>query len=816
MDARQTQLALGGVNCASCVNKIEKALLAVPGVSEATVNLMEKTVTTRGTATEEVMVNAIKSAGYQAMVTPFHAYHLTIATMRCASCVGKIEKALSPLLSHHEFSLNLADKTLTINRSVTTADVMGALEKAGFPATLMDAQKSSQAKQEKNDHKRFRYLLKHTALALGLGIPLMVWGLVTGEMSVKNSAQQTGWGIVGLLTLLVLVFSGGHYFKGLWQGIKHGNATMDTLVAMGTGAAWCYSMMVVLFPQWLPINARHVYFEASAMIVGLINLGQALELRAKGKTRQAIKRLMGLQPKTARVIRGGGERDIAIEEVIPGDNVRVRPGEKIPVDGRIIDGVSHVDESMLTGEPLPVKKIEKDYVSAGTVNKNGTFIFVAEKVGTETALAHIIALVRKAQSTKMPIARLADKISAVFVPSVIIIAIVSAVIWLLAGPSPVLPHMLVVATTVLIIACPCALGLATPISVMVGVGKAAELGILVSKGDALQSASTLTTVVLDKTGTLTEGKPSVTAFTCYGGWTKQALLQAAGSLEAVSEHPLAEAVVTYVRDQGIVLREVSDFKAITGLGVQGTVEGQSVLLGSKAFMDARHIVVSPLEQEAEHYAEQGQTPVYIAVSGQLGGVISVSDPLRADSRSAIKRLQQQGLQIVMLTGDNPQTANAIARAAGIDTFFAQALPQEKAEHIRRLQAQGEKVGMVGDGINDAPALAQADVGFAIGSGTDVAMEAADITLMRSSLHTLADAIELSKATLRNIRQNLFGAFLYNTLGIPVAAGVLYPFTGVLLSPVVAGAAMALSSVTVVSNASRLKRFKPARRVECAE
>ncbi len=816
MDARQTQLALTGVNCASCVGKIEKALLAVPGVSEATVNLIEKTVTTGGTATEQAMITAIESAGYQAMATPSHDYQLAIANMRCASCVGNIEKALSPLLSPDEFSLNLADKTLMINSPVATADVMATLEEAGFPSTLINAEESNQTKQEQADQKRFRYLLKHSALALGLGIPLMVWGLVTGEMSVGNSAQQTAWGIVGLLTLLVLIFSGGHYFKGLWQGIKHGSATMDTLVSMGTGAAWCYSAVVVLFPEWLPGNARHVYFEASAMIIGLINLGQALELRAKGKTSQAIKRLMGLQPKTARVIREGIEKDLAIEQVIPGDQVRVRPGEKIPVDGRIIEGASHVDESMLTGEPLPVKKGEEGYVSAGTVNKNGTFIFVAEKVGRETALAHIITLVKKAQSTKMPIARMADKISAIFVPSVISIAIISAFIWLLTGPAPAIAHMLVVATTVLIIACPCALGLATPISVMAGVGKAAELGILVSKGDALQSASTLTTVVLDKTGTLTEGKPSVTGFTSYGDWTEQALLQTAGSLEAVSEHPLAEAIVTYVRDQGIVLKSVNDFTAITGLGVQGNVNGQSVLSGNKALMDAQQITVSPLEQQAKEYAEDGQTPMYIAVDGQLAGVISVSDPLRADSLSAIKRLHQQGLQIVMLTGDNPQTAKAIAHAAGIDTFFAEALPEDKVEHIRRLQVQGEKVGMVGDGINDAPALAQADVGFAIGSGTDVAMEAADVTLIRSSLHGLADAIELSRATLRNIRQNLLGAFIYNSLGIPVAAGVLYPFTGLLLSPVVAGAAMALSSVTVVSNANRLRRFKPAHGMELAE
>ena len=740
---------------------------------------------------------------------------LTLTGLNCASCVAKVEKALSSVAGVTAVSVNLADRTALVGGTAATQELIDAVEAAGFGAgmaaggqtsTLAGANQQLE-QQALEDRRRYRYLLTHTAIALGLGLPLMVWGMATGEMGVNNTQDQLAWGLVGILTGLMLMISGRHYFSGAWSAIKHGNTNMDTLVALGTGSAWLFSMIVVLFPFWLPASARHVYFEASAMIIGLINLGHALELRARGKTSEAVKRLLGLQAKTARVVRDGQELDIPVEQVVKGDIIRLRPGEKVPVDGRVLEGNSYVDESMLTGEPMAVGKGAGDGVSAGTLNKNGTLLFSAEKVGSETALAQIIALVKKAQSTKMPIARLADRISAVFVPGVILIAIIAAVVWYLVGPEPKIAHMLVVTTTVLIIACPCALGLATPMSVMVGVGKAAELGILIRKGDALQKAGKLTTLVLDKTGTITEGKPAVTRLVAQQPYTEMALLALAASLEQASEHPLAEAIVQYGQEQQCSLMPVSDFQAVAGHGVSGRVEQRLVLLGNDKLMADHGIDTAALITVCEQLAQQGQTPMFVAIDGQLAGLIGVSDPIRADSQSAIRRLHKLGVRVVMLTGDNQLTATAVARQVGIDEFYGEVLPVNKAGHIAQLQQEGQRVGMAGDGINDAPALAQADVGFAIGTGTDVAIESADVTLMRSSLHSVADAIELSKATLGNIKQNLLGAFIYNTLGIPVAAGVLFPWTGMLLNPVIAGGAMALSSVTVVTNANRLRLFK---------
>ena len=741
---------------------------------------------------------------------------LTLTGLNCASCVAKVEKALSSVAGVSAVSVNLADRTALVGGTAATQALLDAVEAAGFGAaaggqtsTLADA--SQQLEQQAlEDRRRYRYLLTHTAVALGLGLPLMIWGMATGEMGVNNTQEQLAWGLVGILTGLVLLISGRHYFSGAWRAIKHGSTNMDTLVALGTGSAWLFSMVVVLFPFWLPATARHVYFEASAMIIGLINLGHALEVRARGKTSEAVKRLLGLQAKTARVVRDGQELDIPVEQVLKGDIIRVRPGEKLPVDGRVLEGNSYIDESMLTGEPMAVGKSVGDGVSAGTLNKNGTLLFSAEKVGSETALAQIIALVKKAQSMKMPIARLADRISAVFVPGVILIAIVAAVVWYLVGPEPKIAHMLVVTTTVLIIACPCALGLATPMSVMVGVGKAAELGILIRKGDALQKAGKLTTLVLDKTGTITQGRPAVTRLVAQQPYTEMALLTLAASLEQVSEHPLAEAIVQYGQEQQCSLIPVSDFQAVAGHGVSGRVEQRHVLLGNDKLMADHGIDTAALITVSEQLAQQGQTPMFVAIDGQLAGLIGVSDPIRSDSQSAIRRLHKLGVRVVMLTGDNQLTATAVARQVGIDEFYGEVLPVDKAGHIAQLQQGGQSVGMAGDGINDAPALAQADVGFAIGTGADVAIESADVTLMGSSLHSVADAIELSRATLGNIRQNLLGAFIYNTLGIPVAAGVLFPWTGMLLNPVIAGGAMALSSVTVVTNANRLRLFKRSR------
>jgi Cu+-exporting ATPase len=605
-----------------------------------------------------------------------------------------------------------------------------------------------------------------------------------------------------------MMFAGGHFYTGAWKSFKSHSANMDTLIALGTGTAWLYSMVVVVTPELVPELARHVYFEATAMIIGLINLGLALEVRARGKTSQAIKRLLGLRVKTARVLREGQEVDIPIDSVRVDDLVRVRPGEKVPVDGEVTEGRTLVDESMLTGEPIPVEKQAGDEVAAGTINNTGSILFRARRVGKETALAQIIEMVRRAQNSKPSIGRLADTIAAVFVPSVMIIAVLAALVWFNVGPEPQLAYMIVSATTVLIIACPCALGLATPMSVMVGVGKAAEAGILIRNGEALQQSSRLTTIVLDKTGTITAGRPEVTAIHPANGFTEEELLSQAASLETGSEHPLAQAIIDSAAARNLQPSVAEDFAAVAGHGVQGIVQGRRVLFGNQQLMQDSNIELDGLVAVAQDLAAQAQTPMFLAVDGTAAGIVAVADPVKPDSIAAIKRLKKLGLTVVMLTGDNRDTARAVATSVGIDKFFAEVLPDEKSNKIAELQSQGEIVGMTGDGINDAPALALADVGFAIGSGTDVAIESADVTLMRGSLHGIADAIAVSKATVRNIKQNLFGAFIYNSLGIPVAAGILYPVIGVLLNPVIAGAAMAFSSLTVVTNANRLRFFKP--------
>ncbi|KPK37819.1 MAG: copper-transporting ATPase, partial [Gammaproteobacteria bacterium SG8_47] len=560
-------------------------------------------------------------------------------------------------------------------------------------------------------------------------------------------------------------------------------------------------------PELVPPAARHVYFEAAAIIIAFINLGSALEMRARGKTSEAIRRLIGLQPKTARVVREGREMDIPISEVGLEETVRVRPGEKIPVDGVVIDGESWVDESMLTGEPLPVQKGLGADVVGGTLNQSGTLLFQAKRIGADTALARIIELVRQAQGSKPQIGRLADRVASVFVPSVLIIALVTLLIWFNFGPEPRAAFVLVTTMTVLIIACPCALGLATPISIMVGVGKAAELGVLIRNGEALQRAGQLSAVILDKTGTITEGKPQVTAIHPVGSWTQNELLRVAASVEAGSEHPLAQAVVESANTAGLSTQAVQAFEAIAGHGVSGQIESSAVLLGNARLMATRGVDVGPVAAQSAAWAEQGRSTMFVAVDGELAGALAVSDPIKADSVQAVAALRSRGLKVVMITGDNRASAAAVAHEVGVDEYYAEVLPEHKADKVAELQGRGETVGMVGDGINDAPALARADVGFAIGTGTDIAIESADVTLMRGSLYGVVDAIALSRATVRNIKQNLFGAFVYNTVGIPIAAGVLYPLFGILLSPIVAGAAMAMSSVTVVSNANRLRLFR---------
>ena len=734
---------------------------------------------------------------------------LNIQGASCASCVTKIETALKQVAGVTGAEMNFAQRTVLINSNASPSELVRAVEEAGYNATLANADSDEAAIEEKEqaDWAYYKKLMRHMVIALSLGVPLMIYGLVTGEMSVNTTTERIVWLIIGLMTLGVMVFSGRHFYVGAWNSFKNHSANMDTLIALGTGTAWLYSMTVVFFPGYVPEMARHVYFEATAMIIGLINLGLALEIKARGKTSEAIKRLIGLQAKTARVIRDGDDIDIPIEDVLLNDLIRVRPGERISVDGVVVEGQTSIDESMLTGEPMPIEKRKDDEVVAGTINKSGSIVFRAERVGKDTALAQIINMVKRAQNSKPPIGRLADVISAYFVPVVMIIAVMSALAWLNFGPAPEVAFAIVSATTVLIIACPCALGLATPMSVMVGVGKAAEAGVLIRNGEALQSASKITTMVLDKTGTITEGAPKVTDVVIASAHNQDDVLSLAASLESGSEHPLAMAIVESAKEQGVPIHSVTDFESIAGKGVAATLNSQRLLFGNEKLMKEKSIELHHYVDKAQRLAAEAKTPMYFAIDSKLVAVIAVADPIKSDSIDAINRLQHNGIRVVMLTGDNRMTAKAVARKAGIVDYVAEVMPEDKANKVLELQREGEIVGMTGDGINDAPALAHANVGFAIGTGTDVAIESADITLMRGSLHGLADAIAVSKATLRNIKQNLFGAFIYNVAGIPFAAGVFYPFLGLLLSPVIAGAAMAFSSLTVVTNANRLRLFK---------
>lgn len=729
----------------------------------------------------------------------------------CGSCVAKIEKALKSVSGAQRVEMNFADRSVQVEGNASSAELIEAVENIGYKAKPMNSESEQDALDEKAkaDNAHYKKLMRNMVLALGVGAPLMLYGLIF-DMSVTTNAQRIGWFIVGIVTLVVMAIAGKQFYNGAWQSFKNHTANMDTLIALGTGTAWLYSMVVVIAPSVLPEVARHVYFEASAMIIGLISLGLAFEVKARGRTSEAIKRLIGLQPKTARVVRDNKEQDIAISEVLKNETVRVRPGEKIPVDGEVIEGRSSVDESMLTGEPMPVNKSEGDTIVAGSINKSGTLLFKATHIGSETTLASIINMVKRAQNSKPSIGRLADVISGVFVPTVMIIAVLAGLAWLNFGPEPSIAYAVVAVTTVLIIACPCALGLATPMSIMVGIGKAAESGILIRNGEALQTTSKITTMILDKTGTITEGKPTVTDIINFNDSDKVHVLKLAASLESGSEHPLAQAIVTYAENEGITIEKVSDFNAVTGQGVTGTLNGQTLLFGNEALMSQHNISIAEAKEQAEQLASAAKTPMYFAIDTQLQAIIAVADPIKDDSAESIKRLQKKGIHVVMLTGDNQATAKAVANKVGIKDFIAQVMPDDKASEVTKRQAKGEIVGMTGDGINDAPALAQADVGFAIGTGTDVAIESADITLMRGSLQSLGDAIAVSSATIVNIKQNLFGAFIYNVAGIPIAAGLLYPFFGILLNPVVAGAAMALSSLTVVTNANRLRFFKPSK------
>ena len=734
---------------------------------------------------------------------------LSISGMSCAGCVGAVENTLRAVPGVTVANVNFVEHTALVEGAVDSQTLIDAIVRAGYSAAELVSEEAEREK-EAIELAYYRALLKKAQVAVLLGVPLFIGGM-TGLFPMLDEAYgQLVWLLVALATLGVMVYSGGHFYTSAWNALRHHDANMDTLIALGTGTAWLFSTVISLFPDLVPAVARHVYFEAAVIIIALINLGSALEMKARGKTSEAIKRLIGLQARVALVVRDGKEGEVPISDVGLNETIRVRPGERIPVDGVIITGQSNIDESMLSGEPLPVVKGKGDEVIGGTINGNGSFLFQSRRIGKDTVLAQIIAMVREAQASKPAIGRIVDKVAAVFVPSVLIIAVITFLIWFNFGPIPRASFTLVATITVLIIACPCALGLATPISIMVGVGKAAELGVLIRNGDALQEAGRLTTVVLDKTGTITEGKPTVTQIITTDMFSEQDVLLYAASIERASEHPLGQAIVNVATKMSLPLIEVEGFKALTGYGVEGRINGMHVLLGNARLLARHKVATGSVNTQLTVLSGEGQTPMMLAIDGKLAGVISVADPIKADSARAIKSLQKQGIRIVMLTGDNQTTANAVARQLGIDKVMAEVLPQDKDQKIAELQMQGEVVGMVGDGINDAPALARADVGFAIGTGTDVAIESADITLMRGSLLGVSDAIGISRATVRNIKQNLFGAFIYNSLGIPIAAGILYPFFGILLNPMIAGAAMAMSSVTVVSNANRLRFYKAVR------
>ena len=825
-------LALDGLSCGHCVKRVKESLEQRPDVDLAEVTVTEAHVT--GSASAEALIETIKQAGYGAELShpkakplaessiPSEALtavsselpaataddesqQLLLSGMSCASCVSRVQNALQSVPGVTQARVNLAERTALVMGSASAAELVQAVEKAGYGAEAIEDDLQRRERQQETaiaTMKRFRW---QAIVALLVGVPVMVWGMIGDNMMVSDDNRSL-WLVSGLVTLAVMVFAGGHFYRSAWKSLKNGTATMDTLVALGTGVAWLYSMSVNLWPQWFPMEARHLYYEASAMIIGLINLGHMLEARARQRSSKALEKLLDLTPPSARVVSEEGEKSVPLADVQPGMTLRLTTGDRVPVDGVISQGEAWLDEAMLTGEPIPQQKTDGDTLHAGTVVQDGSVLFTASAVGSQTTLARIIRMVRQAQSSKPEIGQLADKISAVFVPAVVVIALFSAAIWYFFGPAPQIVYTLVIATTVLIIACPCALGLATPMSIISGVGRAAEYGVLVRDADALQRASQLDTIVFDKTGTLTEGKPQVVAVKTFADVDEPTALRLAAALEQGSSHPLARAIIEKAADSQLPV--VNNFRTLRGLGVSGEAEGHTLLLGNQALLNEQKIATAAVENEIAAQASQGTTPVLLAIDGQVAALFAIRDPLRSDSVAALARLHRQGYRLVMLTGDNPTTANAIAKEAGIDEVIAGVLPDGKADAIKRLQSQGHQVAMVGDGINDAPALAQADVGIAMGGGSDVAIETAAITLMRHSLNGVADALAISKATLRNMKQNLLGAFVYNSLGIPIAAGILWPLTGTLLNPVVAGAAMALSSITVVSNANRLLRFKP--------
>jgi Cu+-exporting ATPase len=812
-DVVRLDLPITGMSCASCAAKIEKGLSNVEGVSKATVNFASEkaTVVFHPSQTDlSHLIEKVKDLGYGAKM---EKTVLPIQGMTCASCVNRVEKALSSLKGVVAVNVNFATERASVEyipEELTIRDLKKAVQEAGYQVLEVKeediVEKERLARKKELSRIKWKFIIGASLL---IPILILMYGASLFEKWIDLSKEMNFF-IQFLLATPVQFWAGLQFYVGFWKAAKHKTSDMNTLIAVGTSAAYLYSLIVTFGSHLIMVKGLmvDVYFDTSAAIIVLILLGRFLEARAKGRTSEAIKKLIGLQPKTARVVRNGDETDIPVEEVIPGDIVIVRPGEKIPVDGSVREGYSSVDESMVTGESLPVEKKAGDPVIGATMNKTGTFKFEATKVGRDTVLSQIIRLVQEAQGSKPPIARLVDVIASYFVPVVIGIAILTFIIWYLFGPHPALTYAFLNFIAVLIIACPCALGLATPTSIMVGTGKGAENGILIRGAEALETAHQLDTIVLDKTGTLTKGEPSVTDIIESERFSKKEILTLAASAEKGSEHPLGEAIVNKAKEENLILLDSKNFQAIAGHGIEATIDSKRVLLGNLRLMEERKVFLNGLSEKAEHFSGEGKTPMFLAVDGEAAGIIAVADTLKENSREAVESLHRMGLEVVMLTGDNERTARAIAQQIGIDRVLAEVLPEMKAEEVKRLQADGKKVGMVGDGINDAPALAQADVGIALGTGTDVAMESSDITLIGGDLRGVVTAIALSKATIRNIKQNLFWAFAYNTILIPVAAGVLFPFFGILLNPIFAAGAMAFSSVTVVSNALRLRKFKP--------
>ncbi|MEE3608955.1 copper-translocating P-type ATPase [Avibacterium paragallinarum] len=731
---------------------------------------------------------------------------LSLEGLSCAACVAKVQKALQAVPQVSQVQVNLAEQTALVSGNATPQSLVNAVQQAGYGAEVVEDQALRAEKQQRKTTQEIHQRKWQGFVALGFGAALMLWGLLGGSMQV-NASNRPYWLIVGVATLLVMILTGKHFYQKAGQNLLHRTATMDTLVALGTSTAWLYSMFVCLKPEFFPENARHLYFEAAAMIIGFINLGKMFEAKAKQHSSQALAKLLDLTPKIVHLITPQGTQDIPLSEVKAGMILRLQTGERVAVDGTIREGQGWFDESMLTGEPIPVQKQRGDKLSAGTLVADGSVLYQAEQIGEQTTLANIIKLVRQAQSSKPKIGILADKIAGVFVPVVITIALVAALIWFIYGPTPQFSYALVIFTTILIIACPCALGLATPMSIISGIGRAAELGILVRDADALQKAATADTIVFDKTGTLTKGSPKVTALYCFNDYNEQQVSEFAASLEQGASHPLAKGIVQFNQEKGFSIKALDEFNTLQGLGVSGVVEGKNAILGNRTLMAQQGVDIQPAMGIFQQETAVGATVVFLAIDQQLAGMFIITDPLREDSEQALQRLHQQGYELIMLTGDQEKTAQFLAKDTAIDRVIAGVLPEQKANVIKALQQQGRKVVMVGDGINDAPALAQADVSIAMGSGSDIAIETAELTLMRHSISAVADALCLSKGILRNMKQNLFGAFIYNILGIPIAAGLLYPLFGILLNPMIGGLAMALSSITVVSNANRLLKFK---------